>query len=317
MHRGEITGHFYDVTTADIGMPFRPEVLTRKQERKYSSHLDQDILDKTNNDELKHNDNFEYYDPSILNYSHTGGERQLRPRRELYETPRKIKNISSFNTDYLNTIAFNIFNEINKKTYSNFCVCPIGILNSLIENDSTINEIISELNTSEIFYQQKNYKNCMISRASVILKTSVPITNITCYDNNEISIMEFPMNNKNFAYGMIMNKNEDEIFLTNKNFTGFISNLKYNKLQLYCPNFSVSNKLYLNNTLNTLGYINDNLQKYLQTIYFKLSNKILCSTKSSKYNLTNNNIDFSGNKIFYVRYVPNNVVLFIGKHMQI
>jgi hypothetical protein len=65
----------------------------------------------------------------------------------------------------------------------------------------------------------------------------------------------------------------------------------------------------MNNTLTEMGYINPN-----KTNFSYIQNVCIISQNDIYLNDTMHPIfDLSMNFIFYIRYVPNNVILFIGQ----
>lgn len=359
MRRGEITGNFFDITKADIGMPFRSVTVSKKNERRNISVMD-DVLDPDIQQESS--TSFEYYDPSStsfardataqisvsrdtidprlefdrerINYNQSkksgmDGRRindidmdtnmrnpKLRQRQTDRFSDGSLQNISSYNTDYINNISFNIYNEIARKTCVNFCTFPIGIMATLVENDQNIKKIMSIINTNEIFHQLRiQHANQIItSRASIILNIQPSkVTSVfSHYEDNENHIVEIPMNNPSFAVGFLCNKNGNEICFTQKLFSEYVMNLKRSSVNVYCPSFKITNKLGLNHILSSMGYINNNDIAYAQTIYFESQNNIYIRKTSIR-----DPVDLSDNFIFYIRYIPNNIVLFIGRHGEL
>lgn len=358
MRRGEITGHFFDITKEDVGMPFRSVTVSKKSERKNISVMD-DILDADTQQEST--TPFEYYDPSSTSFARDATAQisvnrdTIDPRLELdrerikYNPTRggingrrineidmdtnmrnpklrqrqtdrfsdgSLQNISSYNTDYINNISFNIYNEIARKTCVNFCTFPIGIMATFVENDQNIKKIMTIINTNEMFHQLKihHVERMISSRASIILNIQPSkITSVfSHYEDNENHIVEIPMNDPSFAVGFLCNKNGNDICFTQKLFSEYVMNLKRSNVNVYCPAFKITNKLGLNRILSTMGYINNNDVTYTQTIYFESQNNIYIKKTSIR-----EPIDLSDNFIFYIRYVPNNIVLFIGRHGEL
>lgn len=332
MRRGEITGNFFDITKADIGMPFRSVTVSKKSDRKNISVMD-DILDPDTLQEPT--TSFEYYDPSLTSFAHDvitplsiNNDTRLELDRERINYNQKLQphhtdrfsdgslqNISSYNTDYINNISFNIYNEIARKTYVNFCAFPIGIMATFVKNDQNIKKIMTIINTDEMFHQLKiqHFDWIISSRASIILNIQpTKVANLfSHYEDNENHIVEIPMNNPSFAVGFLCNKNGNDIYFTQKLFSEYVMNLKRSNINVYCPAFKITNKLELNSILSSLNYINNNV-KYTQTIYFESQNNIYIKKTSVR-----EPIDLSDNFIFYIRYVPNNIILFIGRHGEL
>lgn len=363
MRRGEITGHFFDMTKEDVGMPFRSMTESKRAERKNRSVMDELVNDNMEQEVM----NFEYFDPSTTPYAHDAGYQPTRyaekdPRLALdvectqtmrrpyvpmsftdtansridfdsemrnpkikprmsnrnltaNEFDRNLQNISSYNSEYINNIALNIFQEIAKQTYINFCTFPLGILSTFIENDQNIKKIMSVVNTKEIFHEIRIHgaQNAIISRSSVILNlnSSVIARTFSHYEDNENHMVEIPMNNANFALGFICNKNGRDILLTQKLFTGYTMNLKKSNRNVYCPAFKITNRLNMTNILASMGYVRNNAN-YMQTIYLESPNNIFIKKSS-----VGDPIDMSDNFIFYIRYVPNNIILFLGRHGEL
>ena len=348
MRRGEITGQFFNTSNEDFGMPFRSTYLTKKNERRNISTMD-DIF----NDKQESTKSFDYYDPSMTTYACGTSENSMNKKpiddpRLLMDiehvqnkthnnmnryvnidtyirTPKlrqptnidrftdgSLQNINTSNTDYINTMSFNIFNEIADKTYVNFCVFPIGIMSSLVENDPNIKKIISLINTNEIFYQLKinNMEKTIISRTSIIphINTSDVTNTFTHYKDNDNHIIEIPMADMKFAVGFVSNKHGNNVQINQKLFYEYVLNLKHSKTNVYCPSFKITNKLGLNNTLSKLGYINNNNVIYSQTILFNFQNNLYIKKSS-----VTEQVDLTNNFIFYVRFVPNNILLYIGR----
>lgn len=331
MRRGEITGQTFDFTKENIGMPFRSTSIMRKKEVKSQSVIDNMLSSQEEQTSDQHN--FQYFDPnSSLYATDVSTTEQINPlivddridfdrkhRNNILPSIERIseaniQNMNSQTSDYLNVISCNIFNDIAKQTIINFCICPIGGLSNLIKNDPNINKIMSFINCGEIFHQSKIVNNTIISRASIQYNNSPKIltSNFTHYEDNMNNVIEFPFINKAFSIGFICNKQGEMPLLTLKNLNGYIANLKHSKNNIYCPSFKVSNQINLNPTLSRMGYIKDNSLNYLQTIYFEITNNIYVKTTTMS-----NTINLSDNFIFYIRYVPNNIILFIGRHGSI
>jgi hypothetical protein len=330
MHRGEITGQFYDVPKIDIGMPFRSNTLTKKNDRKNISPMDDLLLPENNDKPCK---TFEYYDPSVTEYakdatiqpqitfdSRLEFDRTFRTTNGANGNTTKsvnhIQNISTYNTEYINNISINIYNKMCEMTPTNFCIFPLGIMSSLIENDPNIKKILSIINTNEIYHQLKILYNerTFLSRASIILAFNTEKINNTFshYEDNENNLIEIPMNNPNFAIGFLRNKFNNNINLTLKLFMEYVLNLKHSNINVYCPSFQITNKLKLNNVLNSLKYIHPNSHdkiSYFQIIHLAFQNSIYI-----KKSTICKPVDLSENFIFYIRYVPNNIILFIGQY---
>lgn len=339
MRRGEITGTFFDVTKEDMGMPIRSITVLKRNERKNISPMDNivSVEDRNMDGTTTHEQfSFDYFDPSTTHYSgdttvETKGKQKMNfddPRLDFDVNHRSmpstrnersidtIQNISSLNIDFINTLSCKIFDNIANNTCVNFCVFPIGIMATLIENDQNIKKILSIINTSEIFHQIKtDPKNRTIfSRMSMIisLQTSKLINSFGYYDDNENHVVDFPLNDPNFAIGFISNKKGNTPNISHKIFTGYTMNLKHAKVNIYCPAFKISNRLNLNNTLKEMEYISNNSTNYLQTVYLESKNNIYIKSTTMQ-----ETFDLSENFIFYVRYIPNNVILFLGRNGEL
>jgi len=242
---------------------------------------------------------------------------QLKQRESTVSyTEKKIHNVSSYNTDYINSLSFSIYNTIAERSIINFCVFPIGVLSTIIENDQTLKKILKSLDNNEIFHQLRiqNTNHIMHSRSSVILNLQSDNTSkmFTHYEDNVNHIIEMPLLNPDFAIGFLYNKNGEMIQPTQRLFMTYIMNLKRSNINVYCPAFKITNKLDLNKILSYMNLIDSNNIKYEQTIYFEFKNNVFIK-KSSVIDP----IDLSNNFIFYIRYVPNNVILFIGRHGEL
>ena len=329
MHRGEITGQDFDITKADLGMPFRSSTIMKKKEMKNQSVIDSMLAINEEVDSEKNT--FQYYDPLSELYAKDITE-QINPlisddrldfdrkhrtnTNPTIERISNIQNMSSQNSEYLNVISCNIFNDIANKTFINFCISPIGILSTLIKNDPNIKKIMSVFSGNEIYHQVKiiNHENAIISRALIMFNTPTKTlsSNFMHYEDNMNIVVEFPFSNKSFSIGFIRNKRGDMPLLTNKLLNGYIINLKHSKCNIYCPSFKITNKINMNPTFMRMGYLQSNSLSYFQTISFDMINNIYI-----KNTTLNNTIDLSENFIFYIRYVPNNVILFLGRHGSI
>lgn len=301
MKRGEITGHFFNTARSEVGMPLRPQSTTRREERKAITKFDDDMEQADSS--LASFDPFNIPNEHLIERKH-----KTNPTQDRF-VPSGLKNISYYDTDYINTLSFNIYNELIKNTISNFCIFPVGILSSFIK-DPTIDQILSTITTQEIFFQTQLQHKIVNSRSAVSINVpqKLIINKFTYYEDNENQIVEYPLNDEKFAIGFICNKNDNEIELTDKLYTGYMSNLKRTKINIYCPPFVIKNKINLNETLLSLDYIASDNIRYLQTIYLNSHQNIFIKTTTSQ-----NQIDVSNNFVFYIRYVPNNVILFIGR----
>jgi hypothetical protein len=234
---------------------------------------------------------------------------------------KNVQNISSYNTEYINNISFNIYNEISRGTYVNFCAFPIGIISTFVKNDQNVKKIMSVINTNEIFHQLKmlHTNNTITSRASVALNL-IPskVSEIfSHYEDNDNHVVEIPMDNPNFSIGFVHSKNGKEIQMSHKLFSVYVTNLKRSNVDVYCPAFKITNNLSLNNILKSMGYIRGGDIGYMQTIYFELQNNVYIKKTAARSLSVREPIDLSDNFIFYIRYVPNNIVLFIGRHGEL
>jgi hypothetical protein len=330
MRRGEITGQILNVTKADIGMPMRSMTnMAKKEERKQRTNMD-DVINVDTNNPQQIDHNFKYFDPSTTQFSNETGSdnilgdissppthQQLNQHLSSLIVDRfsdgDIQNIAQFNTEYINSMSINIFNSIAKNTYVNFCVFPIGVLATIIANDPNINQVMSFINTSEIFHQIKivDNQNKINSRSSVIMNmtSKYSTNNFLHYEDNENSIVELSFINSKFSIGFICSKHDNNVLLSNKLFSVYVSNLKHTKTNVYCPSFGVSNNLNLTKILSSSGYLPNNNAKYTQTIFLKLMNNILIKTSNMQ-----SHIDLSDSFLFYIRYVPNNIILYLGRY---
>lgn len=309
MSLGELTGEFFNMTEIDRGMPFRSTYVMRDDKRKNYSVIDNELNNVTDIEEV----DFQYFDPTLTNFgtSNIVGHGVARSRHmNMNDSGRN--QMTFMNTDYMNNIFFNIFTNIQEKTKLDFCIFPIGILKTLVANDPTIDSILQMSNTKEIFHQIKTQKNNIISRASAIISTPYEYVKnkLTYYENNDNCCIEFPMSNDKFSFGIICNKNKDDIILTKKVYNEYILNLHRANINVFCPAFKAGNKLNLNKIVNELGFVNrkNSAYNYYQNVLFELNTDIYLKTSAH-----NPIIDLTENIIYYVRFVPSNILLFIGK----
>jgi hypothetical protein len=332
MRRGEITGQSFDLSKADMGMPVRSTYIMKKKEMANSSNID-NLLSLFENNDIDEN-NFTYFDPHASSYApdikneidndniFNDNDRISLDIQQRYNTlpvidripSSSINHITNQQSEYLNIISCNIFNSIANKTIINFCISPIAILSKIIKNDPNINRIMSLLNYNEIFHKTKFDNNTIISKATIFFMNNIQKLkfNFTHYEDYMNNIVEFPFLNKTFAFGFICNKSGSIPSLSHKDLNGYIINLKHSKKNIYCPSFKISNKINMNSTFLNLGYIQNNNLNYLQTIYLNFMNNIYIQNTT-----LNDTIDLSENFIFYIRHVPNNILLFLGRHGSI
>lgn len=337
MNRGELTGELFGITKLDVGMPMRSQYTTKKLERSNPSILDDtiDINFARNSEQSAEPVSFRYYDP----YASQGGsqfqpvnqsqysQRQIQPRIRVEHNDRlrddekmrhnescecQIQNIDNVNSEYINSIAFDIYNEFCKATNHDFCVFPIGIMRNLIERDMSLNKILTQLNNSEIFHQSKSSVNSLISRvSSVVALDSQQIKNkIMYYEDHDNMVVELPMQNPNLAFGIICNQNKENINLNSKLFSSYMMNLRKTNINIFIPAFEMPNNLDVTSILQNLGHLRQGHIKYVQTLYFKFQNAVYI-----KNTIGRPLIDLSDKIVYYVRHVPNNVVLFTGRHL--
>lgn len=309
MSRGEITGEFFSMTDIDKGMPFRSTYISREdkmEKRKNMSVIDNELNTASDIEES----NFQYFDPSMTNF---GGSNVSHHKLTQPMSLSRVQNTLNIMTaDYINTLIFNIFSSLQEKTMNNFCVFPIGILKTLVANDPNIDNILKISNTREIFHQIKKQQNMMISRASASL--SLPFEHIknstNYYEDNENYCVEFPLLEEQFAFGVICSKNKYDITLSKKLFGELVLNLHRANINVFCPAFKVGNKLNMNAVLKEFGYVNSKNSdiKYVQNVYFELKTDVYIKTS-----VHNPVIDLSENIIYYLRFVPSNMILFIGR----
>jgi hypothetical protein len=320
MKRGEITGQLLHIDKSDIGLPMRSMTTMKKNERKHISILDdRELSEKMQYDDK--NCSFEYYDPSITSYAKDATSQPLNvthkmddrmeteiPRYSIDRTfDRDIQNIGLNNIDYINSFTFMMFNSIRNVMRKDFCVLPVGILSLLAGNDSNIKQILSQLNNSNMYYQNKIVGNNYLSRVSI--KIQMSRSSYMIYENANYVLVEFPIENTNFHIGFIIANNEEFSFPSQKMFMESILNLKKNKANIYCPAFKIINKLNVNNILRKIKYIQSDNIIYSQNIYFETQNNIYI-----KQSQMFSSLDLSENFIFYIRFVPNNIILHIGQH---
>jgi hypothetical protein len=124
------------------------------------------------------------------------------------------------------------------------------------------------------------------------------------------------MINKKFNIGFIQDKHNNNVILSSRILSVYVANLKHTKINIYKPSFTVSNNLNLTQILTSLGYLqNDsihhknNTSKYTQIIHFNLVNNIFVKTSNVQQIL-----DLSERFLFYIRYIPNNIILYIGRY---
>ena len=293
MKRGEITGEFFDISKADIGMPFRSIAITKKNDRKNISVMD-DLVRPNDTQPAK---SFGYHDPYTSLY-----HERLECQNELPQ------NISIYDATYMNSFSFKIYNEFAKNTYVDFCISPIGALSMLVERDKNIDAIIHAVD--DFVYLKKSISPTMcVSRSSFAVKKGK--SELRSYTDNDNYVLEFQTQHQPISMGFIASKKHmscDSLNLNTKLFTEYITNLGGFYSSVSCPCFKIANKLNMNNTLQSLGMAHRGLPKYFQTVYFELSDDIskITSRLTDVY-------DLNKNFVFYVRYVPNNVILFIGR----
>ena len=355
MNIGEITGSFFGLSKEDIGMPFRPETNTKRNERKNISLIDE--LVGIHNTGEEQTASFKYYDPTLASFENTnfnnapvakrGFENSrldfdvlckknpmlnVLDNRNFSQQPmeqennpeldnmfeNKLQNINSSDSDYLNRLSCNMFENISNNSYSNFSIFPIGILSTLIQNDPNIEQIMKKINTSEINHTFRSFPNekIIMSRLSMIINLNSKSLTSTygLYGDNDNIIVDFPLRNPEFAIGFIKNKTQYGSQLTPKIFNEYMMNLKRIKSNIYCPSFKIANKLNMNKTLASLSIIKKTNISYMQTICVESSNNIII--KNTSFNNIDNSIDLSENFIFYVRFVPNNLILILGKMIE-
>lgn len=319
---GEITGEPYKTNEADVGMPFRSSTSSKKKVVNQISIFDD--LNKKNDCELPV---FDYYDPyasctssfECKQKKFTSDSTRLddnvnisgKKKMKLFDRDKFVKNIDMYNIEHINEISINIFNELSKKSLSNFCVFPLGILASLIKNDPSISSIIDILAENKIFFEKHFNNNVSVNRTSFGVRYNT--NKCFNYNTNEQSITEIETIVPNFRFGMLKYSN-NIMSLNYKNMAELISNIRTFTSGITCHSFKHTNKLVLNSTLGDLGYVKSDNVKYIQTIYFELCEDIYISS-------TNKNLIFddagvyAANFIYYVRYVPNNVLLYIGRRI--
>lgn len=319
MHCGEITGQLYGATPTEIGMPIRSSVNTKREERKNRTIFDNNI-----NDDATPLKNFGYFDPMQTQFGENMTEQQpfdntisvkntpLTQFRDNRFNDGSIMNISTTTIETINNFSSYIFDEISKKTCISFCVFPLGILGMIVENDPNIKKLLAMTKTNEIFHDIKLYPNSINSRATVIpIFDKKNITNkFGVYEDINTYAIELPLSDDKFAMGFIWDKHDNEISFTYKLLQGYIANMKHQNTNLICGPFHITNKLKLNSSLRNLGYkINRNVQ-YLQTIV--VNDKKNAYVKASNVNPP---IIVPDHCIFYVRNVPNNIIIFIGRRI--
>jgi len=344
MNRGEITGNFFGVSHEDVGMPFRPKTIMKRNNRKNISMIDELVnVNNTENNDALNTANFNYFDPATASYAGTNIEKISQPKRgfensrldfdavnikknptaQLERFPNltddvnevfdeKLHNISTHDTDYLNKISCNMFANIAGNSCVNFSVFPIGIMATLIENDPNIKQILKKINTQEINHAFRSFPNdhYIVSRLSAIIALNPKSLSNTFgfYDDNENIVIDFPLKHPEFAIGFIKSKNDKPAQITPKMFDYYTMNLKKTKCNIYCPAFRIVNKLDTNQTLMALGIIKKTNIRYMQSIYIESQENIII-----KNSTMNNNVDLSEHFIFYIRYVPNNLLLVLGR----
>lgn len=336
MKRGEITGHLYDVHKSDIGMPMRSEAILKRNDRKNISHID-NMIDITNPEYQNRNQTqtFDYFDPYMSSYA---SEAIQQPRQDVSKQllsdrlhidaslhkknnmdsdmpdirrSNEIHNISFGDTEYLNEITINMFNFYSNNTINSFCIFPIGVMATLINNDVNINKILSELNKCPIYYTARYYPD----KRMICSRTNATFEHISddflCYQNNDIILIEFQTGIENFSIGFIKHKNDDHIELSSKTFYEYISNLKRVGINIYRPSFVISNTLNITKMLKYLQYIKNSDKSYSQIDIFGVKNDTFIRKTNSV-----SNVDLSENFLFYIRYKPNNIILHIGRQLN-
>jgi hypothetical protein len=287
-NRGEITGDPMDIeSTVNVGMPYRSAINPRKNDRKNISVMDNLITENASPSAAK----FTYNDPFFTPLFHIPTE-----------TPSGLQNLDTRQTDYINSIAFGIFNIILNKTLSSFCIFPLGIMSLVIRQDHVVNEMLKVASESGMYYDVKQMSsNTIKSRASVNL-----ITNNICqiFEDNDIRIVEIGLSNvRNQVLGFIQSKKGLALQLSTKWFNECILNVKKSNLNIYRQSFKISQQLNLNDALISLGYIGNNNLHYMQQVLVQMPNNIVSS----------NTIDLSDVSMFYTRHTPNNVIMLLGR----
>lgn len=312
MKRGEITGQFFENPQHNVGMPFRSTFVPKKNERKNFSQLEEDVEIKegtTTTTDFKLN----YYDPTQNNYCNN----QLLALQNNTITneyiERNIQNISTYSAEHINDLSLDIFGEIMKKNVANFCFMPIGVLKLMIANDSSINKLAKLLNSKESFHEIRTSESNYLSRASIILDLPHQHNNYPTKYHEDIDTywIEFPTRDTQFAFGVICGKEEKEIHLTSKTFSSSILNLNKTTTNIFLPAFKQTNKIRLNSFIGKYIETNNDIFNeinYIQTNYFELQNNIYIKTSTLRPM-----IDASREFIYYLRYIPNNVILMLGR----
>jgi hypothetical protein len=331
MNRGELTGEMFGTQKVAIGMPVRSQFTSKRQERKNLSVLDDTIdINLTRGSQTSDTPaSFHYFDPAMTSQSISefdNGPQSLTQHRDIDQMPPpaiansiqfnelqegQLQNIHSINADYINTMAFDIYNEFCKSTNHDFCVFPIGIMRNLIERDMSINKIMSIINNSEMFHQTRVNGNKIVSRATaqLSLDTQTVKNKLGYYEDNDNMVVEFPMNNSSFAFGIICDRDKGLINLSSKLFSSYMMNLRKQNINVFVPAFKMPNTLNATRVLKNLGHIRSDRVHYLQTLFFEFQNAVYI-----KNSMGRPIINLSEHIIYYIRYVPNNVLLFIGRH---
>lgn len=343
MNRGELTGEMIGAQKVALGMPVRSQFTSKRQERKNLSVLDDTIdINLTRGSQTSDTPaSFHYFDPAMSSQSISefdNGPQSLTQHRDIDQMPPpqaswaggsiqtsaiadsmqfneqmegQLQNIHSINADYINTMAFDIYNEFCKSTNRDFCVFPIGIMRNLIERDMSINKVMSIINNSEMFHQTRTNGNKIISRATaqLSLDTQIVKNKLGYYEDNDNMVVEFPMNNPSFAFGIICDRDKGLINLSSKLFSSYMMNLRRQNINVFVPAFKMPNTLNATGILKNLGHIRSDRIHYLQTLFFEFQNAVYI-----KNSMGRPVINLSEHIIYYIRYVPNNVLLFIGRH---
>lgn len=346
MNRGELTGEIFGTSKVALGMPVRSQFISKRQERKNLSVLDDtiDINMTRGSQTLDTPASFHYFDPAMQSHSISEfdtGTQSLTQQRDIDQMPPpqaswavrsptltstpastdsmqfnelqegQLQNIHSINADYINNMAFDIYNEFCKSTNHDFCVFPIGIMRNLIERDLSINKIMSIVNNTEMFHQTRVSGNKIISRATAQLSLDAQTikNKLSYYEDNDNMVVEFPMNNPSFAFGIICDRDKGLINLSSRLFSSYMMNLRKQNINVFVPAFKMPNTLNATGILRNLGHVRSDRIHYLQTLYFEFQNAVYI-----KNSMGRPVINLSEHIIYYIRYVPNNVLLFIGRH---
>lgn len=278
-----------DYTT---GMPVRPEIITTKNDKRVNVSVIDNLVDTHTKRMYDENEQ-----TNGLSGDSTIGMSLI--------TDSPLKNISMVTTEHLNAMSISIYNKILENTIGKFVLCTPCIISMFIDGDNTLTSILRELSNKFMYHDKKISDYAMNTRSSAKIDTNTK--DFMVYEDNNLKMIECIFNTK-FALGFFINKSNNEFHLNEKIFYGYVSNLVKSHTNIKCIPFVISNKINMSSSLRSLGYISNNY-RYIHTNYFEL-----CKTQFISDVMTKNTTVIKNNYTFYVRHIPNNVILYIGNH---